>query len=406
MLELAVESWAWYGVAVTVAIARLVSRTLHFGSPKRLQIDDWLMVFVLCIYTTLVVSINIVADVNTNLLPPGFDVSELTEQDMKQREYGSKMVLVVEQCQCISVWTVKLTLVIMYYRLTIARKENIAVKLLAGYIAIGFIFMEIFYLGVWCRPFRYYWAVPTPIQCSAAINHLITNAVFNLSSDLIMLGIALPMFIRSELPLKKKMILCCIFGLGIFVILSALLNKYYSFTEPFGSMWTFWYVREVSTAILVANLPFTWTLLRRIFNLRSFDGASGRSRSYYSQRTRAQSRQSRSPGGKTATGRRSSKKDVERKKNGDGNECAETESTERIMDQSDLALEPWHEIDSDGRTPGWESPFGQWDFESGLTMERAVLRDDPQLKRPTVIERRDTRSVSVTFSDRIRGGSR
>src|ERR1700761_6161118 len=132
--------------------------------------------------------------------------------------------------------------------------------------------MEILYLGVWCRPFHNYWAVPTPNpQCSAAENHLITNAVFNLSSDITMLCIAFSLFVGNRLSWSRKLILCLIFGLGLFTILSAVLNKYYSFTHPFGSQWTYWYVRESSTAIIVTNLPFTWSVLRRIFNLKAFE---------------------------------------------------------------------------------------------------------------------------------------
>lgn len=72
----------------------------------------------------------------------------------------------------------KACLIIMYLRLTTLRKENLAIKILAGYIAFGFVFMEVFYFGVWCRPFHNYWAVPTPnVQCDAATDHLITNAV-------------------------------------------------------------------------------------------------------------------------------------------------------------------------------------------------------------------------------------
>lgn len=62
-------------------------------------------------------------------------------------------------------------------------------------------------------------------------------------------------------------------------ILCAVLNKYYSFAEPFSSQWTFWYIREASTAVLVANMPNCWSLMRRLFNLRSFNGSSGRSKS-------------------------------------------------------------------------------------------------------------------------------
>ena len=62
-------------------------------------------------------------------------------------------------------------------------------------------------------------------------------------------------------------------------ILCAVLNKYYSFAHPFSPMWTFWYIREASTAILVANMPMCWSLMRRIFNLRAFNGATSGTRS-------------------------------------------------------------------------------------------------------------------------------
>jgi hypothetical protein len=68
--------------------------------------------------------------------------------------------------------------------------------------------------------------------------------------------------------------LCCLFGLGVFVISCAAINKYYSFTEPFSPIWTFWYAREASTAILVANIPNCWPLMRKLFGLRSFAGLS------------------------------------------------------------------------------------------------------------------------------------
>lgn len=62
-------------------------------------------------------------------------------------------------------------------------------------------------------------------------------------------------------------------------ILSAILNKYYSFSDPFGLDWVFWYIRESSTALISSNLAHTWTLLRRLLNLRAFDGKSSNQRS-------------------------------------------------------------------------------------------------------------------------------
>ncbi|KAF2260059.1 hypothetical protein CC78DRAFT_473806, partial [Lojkania enalia] len=273
-MQFAVESWIWYTFAMGIIVARLISRTLLFKSPKGLQYDDWLMgLFVSSCYTVLIVMSNIEARSHSNLLPPGFDINSLTPQEKADREYGSKIVVVVEQMQIAVIWACKACLLILYHRLThmVAAKENIAIRMLAAYVALGFVVMEILYFAAWCRPFSQYWAVPTKSpQCNALIDHRITNAVFNISSDIVMLCIALPMFIRSLLPLKRKLILCGIFGLGIFVILASILNKYYSFTNPYSSDWIFWYARESSTAILVANLPFTWTLLRKLFNLGAF----------------------------------------------------------------------------------------------------------------------------------------
>ncbi|KAK6193537.1 hypothetical protein LQW54_012372 [Pestalotiopsis sp. IQ-011] len=252
--------------------------------------------------TVLIVCMNILAKTNTNLIDPAHP-ADLTPQDVSERIYGSKLVLVVEQMQIITVWLVKCCLLIMYARLTMSLKQNIAVKFVAAYVAFGFVLMEILYLAVWCRPFTEYWAVPTSnIQCSAATNHLITNAVLNITSDVMIILIPMPVFLAVKLPIKRKAILVGVFALGIFTvcivncfviveygladpkqILSAILNKYYSFNQPFGDQWTFWYIRESSTAIITANLPFTWTLLQNTFNLKSFNGKSSGARTSEAQ---------------------------------------------------------------------------------------------------------------------------
>jgi hypothetical protein len=53
-------------------------------------------------------------------------------------------------------------------------------------------------------------------------------------------------------------------------IVAAALNKYYSFTNPFGTEWTIWYIRESYTALLCANLPLIYPLIQRIFKLRNW----------------------------------------------------------------------------------------------------------------------------------------
>ena len=113
-------------------------------------------------------------------------------------------------------------------------------------------------------------------QCASYYHHLITDAVFNISSDLMMLALPLPLLIKAQLPFKKKLVLCAVFSLGVFVILSAVLNRYYNFTAGYGSLiYLNWYAGETSTAVIVANIPHCWPLLSRLFGLGSFKSTQG-----------------------------------------------------------------------------------------------------------------------------------
>lgn len=189
-------------------------------------------------------------------------------------------------------------------------QRNILVNIVSGYVVLGFVVMQILFFGAWCRPFHNYWKVPSPncecipgvsrplltslVNCSAETNHMITNAVLNISSDIIIIGLPMPVFIQSQLPIKRKVVLCGVFALGIFTvflrmapvacdiangeqILAAALSKYYSLENPYGNEWIYWYIREVSTAIITANLPLTWTLLQHVFRLGSFHAKYGKS---------------------------------------------------------------------------------------------------------------------------------
>lgn len=60
---------------------------------------------------------NIISNTSSNLIDPN-DTAPLDADNIAERRFGSKMVLVVEQMQCITIWLVKGCLLIMYDRLT------------------------------------------------------------------------------------------------------------------------------------------------------------------------------------------------------------------------------------------------------------------------------------------------
>src|ERR1700749_4117577 len=107
-------------------------------------------------------------------------------------------------------------------------------------------------------------------QCANYFYYCIIQMVFNVSTDLLMLVIPAPFILHARVPPLKKMLLCGIFSLGIFVVLAAVLNKYYNFTMPNTTVYMLWDIREASTSIYVANMMCLWPLLRKLFGWSTF----------------------------------------------------------------------------------------------------------------------------------------
>ncbi|KAJ9137543.1 Decarboxylase [Pleurostoma richardsiae] len=278
--HLAVDSWTLWGIGMATVICRLASRRMLFGSFKKYQLDDYLMMLAAISFTGVVVSSNQVAINGSNYVSDEV-VAQFTPQERNNAEWGSKMLLALEQFQLATIWLVKACLLLLYARMTSGLNEGIAVKALAVYCAVGYVIIQVLYLGVWCRPIYYYWAVPVPHdhpQCKSYHNHMITVTVLNVSSDLAMLCVPVPLIARAHLPLKRKLVLCVVFSLGALVVLVAILNRYFNFTTTNDLVFLVWYNGEASTAVMIANIPFCWTLLRRLFALDAWGGYSSNGR--------------------------------------------------------------------------------------------------------------------------------
>lgn len=114
-------------------------------------------------------------------------------------------------------------------------------------------------------------------QCSTYQHYEIVQACFSITADIFMLLVAIPLLVKIQLPLRQKLILVLLFGMGVFVIVAAILTKVYCLVPSLISyVYMNWYFREATVAMLVTNLPLIWSLLRDIFPnlLNSWTGGS------------------------------------------------------------------------------------------------------------------------------------
>ena len=70
-----------------------------------------------CTFTGIIIATNQVSQNLSNYLPPGMAES-FTPEQRDNAIYGSKMVVVLEQCMLATTWLIKACLLLMYSQLT------------------------------------------------------------------------------------------------------------------------------------------------------------------------------------------------------------------------------------------------------------------------------------------------
>lgn len=116
-----------------------------------------------------------------------------------------------------------------------------------------------------------------PDQCASYFNVLIIQGCFNVTSDICMLLVGIPLLVLVRVPLQQKIGIIMVFGMGVFVIVAALLCKIYSTLPSLlndSINYTFWYLRETTVAVYVVNLPSLWPVLRALLPILTGRGSS------------------------------------------------------------------------------------------------------------------------------------
>ncbi|KAJ0372203.1 hypothetical protein COL26b_009245 [Colletotrichum chrysophilum] len=209
--------------------------------------------------------LNIITENGGSNLFPIEDYATFSPQDIQARIANSKLVLISEQCMLNLIYVLKACVLILYTRLTLNLSTRRFVRWLALYVVVGWTATQITMFSA-CHPFTDYWAVPpSNPQCATFETYAILQAWFNISSDMLMLMVPLPLIIRMTVSWRQKVVLVFIFSLGICVVVAAFLTKVYNLSDPYSPRYMLWYIREASVAVYVSNLPLLWPLLREWF---------------------------------------------------------------------------------------------------------------------------------------------
>ncbi|PZD43827.1 hypothetical protein A1F97_02534 [Pyrenophora tritici-repentis] len=240
--QLGLQSWILYGIGMALISLRAYARWRRVRSLNRFAIDDCIMITAVpLLYTGLIVCLNLIATGGgSNLFPPE-QFSTFTQSDIDERVKGSKIVVLSEQCMLNVIWSLKACMLFMYARILTGTSNMKWIKLITVWTVSGWVAVEIAFFTA-CRPFKGYWAVPPPDpQCTTLVHYAIVQATFNLSSDLFIIAVPVPMILSLKLPLKQKIGLGVLFSIGVFVIIAAILTKVYNLSDVYSTTYMLWY---------------------------------------------------------------------------------------------------------------------------------------------------------------------
>lgn len=97
-------------------------------------------------------------------------------------------------------------------------KQHLFVKICAVYTILGWLASELT-LILNCHPVSGYWTLPPPQrECATYFRFEVIQFVFNVSSDIAILLVILPMLFRTRMPWRTKLPVLVVFAMGIVVV--------------------------------------------------------------------------------------------------------------------------------------------------------------------------------------------
>ncbi|PLN80620.1 hypothetical protein BDW42DRAFT_170475 [Aspergillus taichungensis] len=272
-----VELWLLYAIGITLTLLRTYTR-VKAGGLGHLRAEDFLVWAGIIFYTAQTALAYSVGNVAHGLANNGLTDAQRATLSHDGPEYqlrviGSKIQVAGWTTYSVLIGSLKLSMLAFYIRLTEGLGFRYRGPVYIGFgLVIGTLLISIITIFAACRPFHKYWQInPDPGNaCQAAVSKPVVWASFasNLSTDIYLILIPIPMLWISRLKLLKKVTIMIVFSVGLFVLVCAILKSVFVLTDPVdgAQLAGEWGTRETFAAVVTTNLPMIFHFLRPLLS--------------------------------------------------------------------------------------------------------------------------------------------
>ncbi|KAJ1712798.1 hypothetical protein G4B84_011854 [Aspergillus flavus NRRL3357] len=257
----AIESWTLYSIGVAATILRTYARGNAVGL-RNLRADDYLVWVGILFYTAQTALAYSVGNVAHGLANNGMTDAQraglsLDDPEYRYRVIGSKIQVAGWTTYSALIWSLKLSMLAFYVRLTdgLGRRYRVPVstRTLAGSASSSL-------------DLRDYTNTLSLDICQAAISKPIVWVSFaaNISTDLYLITIPIPVLWSTKLKLVKKIASTIVLSAGVFVLVCATLKSVFVLVDPLhgAELSGAWGTRETFVAVITTNLPMIFHLFK------------------------------------------------------------------------------------------------------------------------------------------------
>ncbi|KAJ6442879.1 triacylglycerol lipase-like protein [Purpureocillium lavendulum] len=271
--KFAVESWTLYGIGLSSTILRTYARVRAVGF-RNLRPDDYFIWVGMVFYTAQAALAYSVGTIAHGLANNGMTDAERAalspdSDEFRFRVAGCKIQVSGWTLYSALIWSFKLSMLFFFIRLTEGLGRSYRLRIHIGFfLVIGTFLASIITIFGACRPFQKNWQInPDPgNSCQPAISRPVVWVSFasNISTDLYLIFIPLPMLWRSSLKLPKKIASTIVLGSGVFVLVCATLKSIFVLVDPINGaqLAGSWGTRESFVAVITTNLPMIFPLFK------------------------------------------------------------------------------------------------------------------------------------------------
>ncbi|KAL4740451.1 hypothetical protein BDV11DRAFT_96002 [Aspergillus similis] len=208
-------SWWATGVSLAIIVTRVCGRYVRI---ERLFREDKIMMASIIPLLARMAFVHVVLLWGTN----NTKVDGLTDEEIRHREIGSRLVLAARIFYAIFIWAAKLTVCEFLNRIAgITWRRSVKIFLIFVYYFLGSTLLAVVIATLAeCQPFTQHWqVVPDPgPNCRTGFANVITMGACDIITDLLLVGFPIFIILRTRMPLKRKIALVVLFALSLILV--------------------------------------------------------------------------------------------------------------------------------------------------------------------------------------------